>query len=638
MKYCWKSTSGKSHLLIFFLFLTGIISPSHAQNQEKYLFPIRPGEINYLSGSMGELRSNHFHAGIDIKTGGVEGLPVYAAAGGYISRIKVSAVGYGNALYIQHPNGQTTVYAHLLRYGKGVAEYVRQRQYENKSFEIELFPGPEELPVKKGDQIGLSGNSGSSGGPHLHFEIRDQNQDVLNPLHYGFEEVKDNIPPSVDKIAFVPLHLNSRVNHHFLRKEYTLIRNGSTYILKEPVTAYGSVGIQILAYDRLNGAANKNGVSCIDMLVNGEEVYYQNIDKFSFAETRTILAHYDYRKSIETGERFQKLYIDSGNDLSFYKRNGGNGTLFIESGKEYDITVNLWDSYNNHSRISFKLKGAEPLTRLASTGTEPDGLVRFETAGNLLKITSTALSEDEAIEVFSNRMVYDLAPAYRVNTVGVYLWNMNAGLPDSIKTGTGSIYPSYQAMIPSGSDFRFHHETMDIEVPKHALFDTLLLKVNKTEEKGSEFFYIGDESVPLKSHIYVTLKPSLNYIDKKKTGVYLVDKRGRLSYYGGDWKGDKIRFGTRDFGRFTMMTDTIPPRISPSQTNAENLSFHIGDEHSGIKSYKLEVDGEWVLMNYDYKRNLLWSEKLDPSKPFQGEVVLQVSDHSGNQSIFKFNL
>jgi len=602
------------------------------------MFPVRPGQINYLSGSMGELRSNHFHAGIDIKTGGVEGLPVYAAAGGYVSRIKVSIGGYGNALYLLHPDGKTTVYAHLLKYNDEIASYVRERQYEKKTFEIELFPDKDELPVKKGQQIGLSGNSGSSGGPHLHFEIRDENQNVLNPLHYGFNEIKDNIPPSADVVAFVPLQMNSRINHQFLRREYSLVKEGSNYKLNEPVLAYGVIGIQVLAYDRLNGATNKNGVSCIDVIVNGEEVYYQNINKFSFDETRNILAHFDYKKSVETGQRYQKLYIDDGNELSFYKRGGSNGKLSIESGKEYAVKINLYDSYNNHSQINFKIQGVEPIAQLTSATTNPAGLVRSELFGNLLKITAKALAGDEGIEVYSNRLVYDLKPAYRVNDIGVYLWNMNAGLPDSIKTSSGTIYPGYQAMIPPETAFTYYHEAIDVETPRGALFDTLFLSVKKTGTTDREYFHIGDKTVPLKRHIYVTLKPSLAYGPKKKTGVYSVDDRGGLSYYGGEWKGDQIRFSTRDLGVFTLMTDTIPPTISPSRLTAGEISFYIEDKHSGVKNFRLEVNGEWVLMNYDYKRKLIWSEKLYPSKPFAGDIVLKVSDHAGNESVFKSKL
>ncbi|MGB5928939.1 MAG: M23 family metallopeptidase, partial [Cyclobacteriaceae bacterium] len=172
-------------------------APVYSQDGE-YLFPIKPGEKNLLAGTMGELRSSHYHGGIDIKTEQREGFEVYATQDGYISRIKVSGYGYGNAMYVQHPDGNTSVYGHLQRFLDDVADYVRGQQYEREAFGVDLFPEKEMFPVKKGDVIAISGNSGGSSGPQLHFEIRDKNQRPLNPLTFGFEkEINDNIPPTV---------------------------------------------------------------------------------------------------------------------------------------------------------------------------------------------------------------------------------------------------------------------------------------------------------------------------------------------------------------------------------------------------------------------------------------------------------
>jgi hypothetical protein len=640
MNYYWRSISGSPGFIFVFIIIICLAHGLSAQKPERgyYYFPIRPGEINSLSGTMGEIRASHFHAGIDIRTGGVEGLPVYASADGYISRIRVSTGGYGNALYIQHPNSTTTVYAHLLNFRDDIAAYVREKQYEKKSFEIELFPEKNELLVNRTEMIGLSGNSGSSGGPHLHFEIRDRHQDVLNPLHFGFDEVRDNLPPTVDRFAIVPLNADSRVNHQFLRHEYSLNRNRNTYTINQPITAYGSIGLQVLAFDRLDGAANRNGVSCVDVYVNGEEVFYFNISRFSFSETRNVLAHIDFKRSQQNGQRFKKLYVANGNEFSCYRAGDNQGRLTIEAGKEYSVTVNLYDAYNNHSKVEFKIVGVEPLAQIRSSDNSSITINKLEREKALLKITATVNPENEGIEVFSNRMVYDVLPSYRINNQGVYFWNANTGLPDSISTPTGMIFPEYQAFVPSGVKYNFTHELMDIDIPNDALFDTLLLSVKQDVRSNQEFFTIGETTDPLRRHIYVTLKPSRNYHLKEKTGVYGVDSRGRFTFYGGEWRGDRIRFGTRDFGRFTILADTVPPKITPAKITPASLSFYITDERSGIKDFQLTVDGEWVLMNYDYKKNLIWSEKLDRTKPFKGEIVLKVTDQSGNENIFKSNL
>ena len=169
--------------------------------ENPYMFPIKPGQQNYLSGTMGELRGAHFHGGIDIKTGGATGLKIYAAADGYISRIKVDGGGYGNALYIAHPQlGTTTVYGHLKKFNKEISEFVLNEQYKRKRFAIDLYPENDQFQVKKGDIMAFSGNSGGSAGPHLHFEIRDQYQRPTNPLNNQIAEIRDNISPTVQKI------------------------------------------------------------------------------------------------------------------------------------------------------------------------------------------------------------------------------------------------------------------------------------------------------------------------------------------------------------------------------------------------------------------------------------------------------
>ena len=309
-------------ILIFIPFVNSI-----AQNSNYYIFPIRTGQQNFLSGNMGEMRSNHFHAGIDIKTGGVEGLPIYAAADGFISRIKTSSWGYGNALYVQHPNGESTVYAHLLNYSDPIQDYVRAAQYAQKTFEIELFPERDKFPVKQGEVIAFSGNTGGSGGPHLHFEIRDKNQEVLNPLTYKFSEVVDNIPPDIDRIALITLEKDARINDQFGRFEFSLSQSGSKYQIKESISLHGLVGIELLGYDRANGANNRNGISCIETFMDEELIFYQNIAKFSFSETRDILAFHNYPIYKQTGRRFYKLYVDEGNSLPFYSQTKNKGKL-----------------------------------------------------------------------------------------------------------------------------------------------------------------------------------------------------------------------------------------------------------------------------------------------------------------------
>ncbi len=210
----------------------------------------------YLSGTFGELRSNHFHAGIDIKTNQQQGLPVYAAADGFVSRIKVSPWGYGKALYVTHPNGFTTVYAHLRNFNEEIDEYIKAMQYQRRKFDIELFPLRSKFVIKQGEVVAHSGNSGGSSAAHLHFEIRESGTEKpVNPLLFGFP-VKDTREPSIKSIFVYDFGKLKNVSDPM---EFRTLRTGTHYTLTRDVAKVNSnkIGIGIKTFDKLNGANNE---------------------------------------------------------------------------------------------------------------------------------------------------------------------------------------------------------------------------------------------------------------------------------------------------------------------------------------------------------------------------------------------
>ena len=626
-------------LALFFLF-SGLNTSAQKPSIEKgyFLFPIRPGEVNYLSGTMGELRPHHFHGGIDIKTGGVTGVPVHAAADGYISRLKVSTSGYGNVLYIAHPNGTTTVYAHLDSFEKELAKYVREMQYKQKTFEIELFPDKNQFSYKRGDVIALSGNSGGSGGPHLHFEVRDANQDVLNPLSYGFEEIKDEIAPLVYGVAVKALQTGSRVNHQFGRFEYRPTLKGSTYVLDKPIEVWGKVGLEILAYDKFNGADNSNGFPCIEVQVNGKEIFSHNLDKFSFAQTRHIEVHMDYATRKTSGNKYIHLYLADGNELSFYKYNEQKGAIIAtQPDSVMDVQINLSDLYGNLRQVKLQLKATEPKTTVGSGN--PGKLPKPVVQENTLKFYAPVKGNSSQVAtVYANRMAYELAPAYFENGNAVYLWDLRVSLPDSIDACQEIQRFNFKAKVPSVAEYNLYLPEMDLNFPARSLFDTLYLQTDYRQEYNKEIFGISEDLQPLASNMYVKLKPRQEYPDKARTHVYSYGGNGRYGWEGGSWENDNIKFRTKNLGEYTILTDSVPPTVKPVRINSSSLSFQISDNLSGINSFEAYVNDEWVLMNYDHKRRAIWSEKLDDSKPFKGAVVLKVKDQAGNEKVYSTNL
>ncbi len=310
-----------------------------------------------LAGTFGELRSNHFHSGIDIKTQQRQGLPVYAIQDGTVSRVKVGLWGYGKVVYIAHPNGYTSVYGHLQKFGPEIESFVNELQYRNRSYEVEAFPEYGQLTVRKGDLIAYSGNTGGSSGPHLHFEIRNSlDEKPTNPLLYGLE-VRDATNPTLEGLYAYPLSDNARVNQSEVRVEIGFSRQADGSYLAEPVTAAGTIGFGVKAYDRQDMAANKNGLYRIRQTVNGQLLTDLDFERFSFGETRLINTLIDYPYYAKYQSRIQKCYRDAGNRLSIYKTLNNDGKIDVQEGLSYQVEIALTDLAGNETLLRIPVLG-----------------------------------------------------------------------------------------------------------------------------------------------------------------------------------------------------------------------------------------------------------------------------------------
>ncbi|MEL0456083.1 M23 family metallopeptidase [Flavobacteriaceae bacterium SZ-1-7] len=310
-----------------------------------------------LSGTFAELRSNHFHSGLDIKTQQRTGLNVKAVASGFVSRIKVSHYGYGKALYITHPNGYTSVYAHLQKFALEIEAYVKKYQYEQESYEIELFPRADELQVEKDNLVAYSGNSGGSGGPHLHFEIRDKEERPMNPMLFGID-VKDTTVPVVKSLYVYPLDENAFINNSQSKQKLRLTALNNGDYVAESIQAIGKIGFGISTIDRQDLAANSNGVYNIQTFVNGSRNFELDFQCFSFDETKHINQLIDYEHFSKNKERLQKLF-KKNNPLSILKSTINDGVLSIQDSTNSVYKIRVADYKNNESWVTIQIKGSK---------------------------------------------------------------------------------------------------------------------------------------------------------------------------------------------------------------------------------------------------------------------------------------
>jgi hypothetical protein len=338
----------KLFLLLFLLFINGV----HAREI------VSPLDIPLLlSGSFCELRHNHFHSGLDMKTEGRTGLPVKAVKAGFISRISVSPYGYGRAVYIQHPDGTTSVYGHLNNFKPAIESAVLDSQYRKESFTVDLHFLPLQFPVKQSEVFAFSGNTGGSGGPHLHFEFRETaTGKLIDPLPFFKDRIKDNRPPEIRGIMLFPQQGKGLVNGKEKQQQLPLLKNKSGKQVFAPVEAWGEIGVGIKACDRMNGTSNIYSVNEIQLKVDDREIYHSVMDAFFLDNTRYINSFIDWTEWIENNSFYMKSFVEPGNQGGF-NRSSGNGIICISEEKAYHLEYLLKDVYGNSTHLAFTVIG-----------------------------------------------------------------------------------------------------------------------------------------------------------------------------------------------------------------------------------------------------------------------------------------
>lgn len=563
-----------------FLFFITLLLSLHLFSQatsESSLFPPKNHPRGYftypidarisLSGNFGELRTNHYHMGLDMRSDQAENRRVLAAADGYIARISVASGGFGRAIYINHPNGLTTVYGHLNDYYPALEKYLKDQQYLKESWAISLDLTPDQFPVKKGQFIAFSGNTGGSAGPHLHFEIRNtQNDKVLNPLLFNFP-IGDNSPPTIAR-----LYMFDRCFSTYSQspKHLPIKKVGANYTTTQNVVTVNTdkVSFGITANDRQTGSNFNNGIFESVIYFNELPLTGFQMDSIDYSETRYLNAHIDYKTRAGGGPYIQHLSRLPGYADGFYTEFNGNGVIELEDDKIHDVKIVVKDAHGNSTSLDFKIKKG---LITETGGDDSDGFYQSREF------------HPGYVNVFENEELHVYLPP--------------TTLYDSVA------FDPFQKKSTSVDSYSNIHSVLSGFIPAHNAF-TIKIKPAK--------------DIPDSLMGKVLMKRSWN----GRTEVSAAKKEG-------DWYVSSFRtFG--DFELIVDDEPPVIGGFANGANLSQSRSIVFTPrDNNGIRSFRAEVDGKWLRFTNDKGRNFIYIfDEMVPGGKHTMKV--RVEDLAGN--------
>ncbi|MBR3775655.1 MAG: M23 family metallopeptidase [Alistipes sp.] len=547
-----------------------------------YDFPLRD-VAGYYSANFGEMRPNHFHSGTDFKTNGVEGKPVIAVADGYVSRILQSPTGYGLALYVVHPNGTTSVYGHLSRFRKDIADYVFAERHRLKQSRVDLYCKAGQFTVKRGEEIARSGNTGSSQGPHLHFEIRDSRTGkTFNIIKQGIVTPKDDISPYIMKVHYIEVDTVRGVPVHSHPATYAVHKaDNTTYrtAQQSPIKVGRKGYFVVETSDRKNDVANTYGVYNLVEKIDGKTIFEYRNDGFTFDLSRycNAVSYYPIQRS-SRNEAMRTALLQGGTKY-FYPTLVNRGVVTTTAEQTRDVEFLITDDCGNTSTLKFQIVG---------------------------KADADCFKGEIDQEAYIVEYNHDFAD--KVDDV------LSVVIPK------GALYESIAMKM----------ERSDVEI-----------KADSTVSVLSPAYTINDADTPLQTSIGVVFSMPIEEALQPYTAMASIAANGRLSYVGGTYRNRRFTARTSTFGTFCLVADRTAPVIRPQFTDGQDcrsrnsISFRLSDNFSGVSSYTATIDGQWVAIDYARSRATinLSAEGITGGKSHT--VQITVKDSCGNTATWQ---